>query len=133
MADIDPSVRSTITNQARAEQSFRQSIVGNLSKLLSPQTPTELRVIVVTLLTVTLAISFIISVFLIHSLCFMLLRQPPYNPMHYVIVITVLMLACTGLSMPIIIRANTIEQALRLEDSFQKTIAARQVTTRRPR
>ena len=132
MAEMNPITASTIRDQGRAEQSFRQLIVKDLSNLLSTQTPTDLKIVVVVLLIAALAISFIISIFLIHSLCFIWLRQPSYNPIHYVIIITILVLACTGLFIPLVLRADTIEHTIRLEESFQKATNARRIATRRP-
>lgn len=119
-------VTDGILDIAKKEGKSRDRIIGNISALLkNPQTPPTLKLFIVLVLLVVLGISFIITICCIHALWAFFADNNTFNPFYYVITICVMIFALILLSIPLILKSNTTEQSMRLDDNFTKIYNSR--------
>lgn len=124
MNDIK-NVPNRLLNQAAKEQSFRKQIIADITQLLrNPETAPILKLFIVLGLLVILGISFVFSVFILHTV-YAIIRNAEYNPLHYAYIISILIVSLMVIAVPLVFKASTAEQSLRLDGSFNKIYRAR--------
>lgn len=111
-----------LLEEARGERSFRQEIISVIGSLVrDPSTGQFLRVLIVVELVVILSMSMVFSVFLLHlGYAAVLMGAVSVNPPLYGYIISAQMGFGAVVSIPLVKRAGTTEQAHRFDDSLQK-------------
>lgn len=119
------NIREKLLSQVAEERNFRQQIVADIAALLrNPMTPPILRLFIVLVLLVALGLSFVLTIFIINAILIFFLTIP-FNPFWYVLVIAIKVMLLVALSIPLVLKAASTEQALRLDESFNKVYGAK--------
>ncbi len=114
-----------LTDQLKQEQSFRKQIMSGIIQLLSrPDTDPLLKMLVVLGCFVILGISFTFSVCILHVIHAAYVKAT-FDPFKYAELMAGEVVVLGGVSVPAVVRASAHEQALRLEESFNKVRDAR--------
>ena len=125
MNDIKNSQKHLLDHAAK-EQSFRKQIIADIAQLLrNPTTDPTLKLFIILGLLVVVGISFVFSIFLVHAVYALWVPGAEFHPEKYGYIILVQLLCLMGISIPLVLQASKAEQALRLEDSFNKIYDAR--------
>ena len=116
----DPrSLHERLTTLGKGEQSFRQLVVRTLTQLLLDSlTPRDLKILIVLSLVVFVGISFYVFILLIIAPLFLLAGKD--FQLAYVLVIPALTVLLLPFGIPLVLKASSAEQAMRLRDDFGK-------------
>ncbi len=115
-----------LTDLLDHEQSFRKQIMSALIRLLTrPDTDPVLKMLIILGGLAIVGISFTLSVCLIHLAHASVFGISSFDPFRYARLIAFELSALGGLSIPLVVKASSHEQALRLEDSLDKIRYAR--------
>ena len=118
-------IQDRFLDQADKEQSFRKQIVGEITQLLRRKdTPISLKIFIILGLLVLLGISFVFTIFLIHTV-FATVKDTTFNPMTYVAIISAQIVLLMAICLPLVIKASNREAAIRLEENLDWTYAAK--------
>ena len=113
-------VQNRLLDQAAKEQSFRKQIVTDIAELLrNPDTDPVLKLFTVLVLLVVVCISFLSTLFILYAA---LKSLPSFG---YVLVIPGLVVLLMILAIPLVLKASSTEQSLRLNHGFNKIYEAR--------
>ena len=111
------------------EASFRKQVAGTIGQLLrDPGTEPVLKLLVVLGLLDLVAISFVLTVFLVHALCTLTplrVGAESFHPFHYAMTIAGFFGMLMGISVPVVVKTSNREHAMQLDTSFEKIYEAR--------
>jgi hypothetical protein len=103
------------------EQTLRTQIVTGIVRLLKdPKTEFKFKFCIVMVLLIMFALSLVFCLFIINASIVIFRPEPPLNVVLYLSIIFGKVVLMMAVGMPLVFKASTVEQAARLDDSFNK-------------
>ena len=110
-----------LLKQAKNEHAFRKGIIKEMAFLLrSPKTPKSLKIFILIVFIAAFGISCILTVMIIDALS-SLAQGNSFAPKEYLYIILALVLIPMFLAIPLVLKANSTEASLRLEERLDRT------------
>ncbi len=110
-----------LLKQAKNEQAFRKGIIKEMAFLLrSSKTPKSLKIFILIVFIAAFGISCILTVMIIDALS-SLAQGNSFEPKEYLYIILALVLIPMILAIPLVLKANSTEASLRLEERLDRT------------
>lgn len=121
----DSGVPQGLAQSLEKESSFRERILTTLLELIrDPGTDRDLKILIIAGSLDAVGISFVVTIGVLHVIVDLAQRKEP-PLLWYAVLVGVLLALLMALAIPLVTKASSKEQALRLSESFNKICQAR--------
>ena len=121
----EPDIITPLIKEVGEERSFRTKIAGQFVELIKrPEIPFSLKALIVIAVFLFVVIGAVVSICLIHMVS-CAISKTPFDGFSYLMALVGLSIALIALAVPVILKAGNAEQAMRLNQSFDRIYSAR--------
>jgi asparagine N-glycosylation enzyme membrane subunit Stt3 len=121
----EPDIVTPILKEVGEERAFRTKIAEHLGELLKrPEIPFSLKGLIVIALFLLAVIS-VVLVFGMFDFLSCVYNETQFESFKYMVVLVGMSVVLVGLAVPVVLKAGNAEQAMRLNQSFDRIYQAR--------